>query len=159
TPSQLSKLHRTADVRIYSNRSINTRGGLLGGLTSTTNSLTSSLNGTLASSPVGALTSGAVAPVVSTVVTIPLVSSLTSPLVMAASGSTALQDGSGVSNLTLLYQTDYPMLVGADSLQKAGITGKGVTIAVLDTGLWQDLSQNYGGRILASVDVLNGGSG
>ena len=39
---------------------------------------------------------------------------------------------------TLLYQTNYPMLVGADSLQQAGITGKGVTIAVLDSGLWQD---------------------
>ena len=49
--------------------------------------------------------------------------------------------------------------MGADSLQKAGITGKGVTIAILDSGIWQDLGQNYGGRILASVDVTNGGSG
>ena len=32
-------------------------------------------------------------------------------------------------------------------------TGKGVTIAVLDTGLWLDESQNYGNRILASIDV------
>ena len=36
----------------------------------------------------------------------------------------------------------------ANSLQKAGITGKGVTIAVLDTGLWQDLAQNFGSRVL-----------
>ncbi|MDE2051587.1 MAG: alkaline serine protease, partial [Gammaproteobacteria bacterium] len=53
----------------------------------------------------------------------------------------------------------YPMLVGADTLQQAGFTGRGVTMAVLDSGLWQDLSQNYGSRILATVDVTNGGSG
>src|SRR6202043_3675801 len=41
----------------------------------------------------------------------------------------------------------------------AGITGKGVTVAILDSGLWQDLAQNYGGRILASIDVTNGGKG
>jgi len=61
--------------------------------------------------------------------------------------------------LTLTYQTNYPMLVGADTLQKAGITGKGVTIAVLDTGLWQDTLQNYGARVLATRDVTNGGTG
>src|SRR5260370_16526430 len=51
------------------------------------------------------------------------------------------------------------MLVGADTVQQAGVTGKGVTIAVLDSGLWQDPVQNYSGRLLASIDVLNGGSG
>src|SRR5260370_2429874 len=51
------------------------------------------------------------------------------------------------------------MLVGADTVQQAGVTGRGVTIAVLDSGLWQDPSQNYSGRLLASIDVLNGGSG
>ena len=60
---------------------------------------------------------------------------------------------------TLLYQTNYPMLVGADTLQQAGITGRGVTIAVLDSGLWQAPSQNYGTRMLATIDVTNGGSG
>jgi subtilisin family serine protease len=34
-----------------------------------------------------------------------------------------------------------------------------VTIAVLDSGLWQDPSQNFGSRVLASIDVVNGGSG
>ena len=52
-----------------------------------------------------------------------------------------------------------PQLVGADSLQRSGITGRGVTIAVLDSGLWQDPSQNFGSRVLASIDVVNGGSG
>ncbi|MGH2930336.1 MAG: S8 family peptidase, partial [Solirubrobacteraceae bacterium] len=51
------------------------------------------------------------------------------------------------------------MLVGADTLQQAGITGKGVTIAVLDSGLWQDPLQNYGSRILATRDFTDGGSG
>ena len=67
-------------------------------------------------------------------------------------------DGNGELLPTLVYQTNYPMLVGADTLQQAGITGKGVTIAVLDSGLWKDPAQNYGSRILATIDVANGGS-
>jgi serine protease AprX len=34
--------------------------------------------------------------------------------------------------------TDYPALVGADQLHAAGITGDGVTVAVLDTGFWSN---------------------
>ena len=75
------------------------------------------------------------------------------------SGNSVPQDGTGENTPTLLYQTNYPMLVGADTLQQAGITGAGVTIAMLDSGLWQAPSQNYGGRILATIDVTNGGSG
>ena len=30
---------------------------------------------------------------------------------------------------------------------------------MLDSGLWQDPSQNYGTRVLATIDVTNGGSG
>src|SRR6185503_13358062 len=85
------------------------------------------------------------------------VSLLTSPVVKSLSSSTALKDGTGVAGLTLTYETNYPQLIGADQLQRAGITGKGVTIAMLDTGLWNDLSQNYGSRILASYDVTNAG--
>src|SRR5262249_32041496 len=121
--------------------------------------VTSSVNNTAASSVVGNVTGQVAAPLVSTVTTIPLLNPVTSSVVSGFSGGTSLQDGTGVNSLTLLYQTNYPMLVGADDMQRAGITGKGVTIAVLDTGLWQDVSQNYGGRILATVDVLNGGSG
>ncbi|HEX9474848.1 MAG TPA: S8 family peptidase, partial [Steroidobacteraceae bacterium] len=88
-----------------------------------------------------------------------VLSPVTAPVVQVVSSTTTPKDGTGVLLPTLLYQTNYPTLVGADALQKAGITGKGVTIAVLDTGLWQDLSQNFGSRLLASIDVLNGGSG
>src|SRR6202030_2639280 len=88
-----------------------------------------------------------------------LLSPVTSPVVMLASSLQTPADGQGMLLPTLLYQTNYPMLVGADALQQAGVTGKGVTIAVLDSGLWQDPSQNYGPRLLASIDVLNGGSG
>src|SRR3984893_16142726 len=88
-----------------------------------------------------------------------LLSPVTSPVVMLASSLQTPTDGQGTLLPSLLYQTNYPMLVGADTLQQAGITGKGVTIAVLDSGLWNDPSQNYGSRLLATIDVLNGGSG
>jgi serine protease AprX len=60
---------------------------------------------------------------------------------------------------TALYQTDYTIQVGASTLQAAGTTGQGVTIAVLDTGLWMAPGQNFGRRLLASIDVTGGGSG
>jgi subtilisin family serine protease len=87
----------------------------------------------------------------------PVVSPLTSPVVSGISSNTALQDGTGVAALTLTYQTNYPILVGANTLQQKGITGRGVTIAMLDSGLWEDTTQNYGSRVLASVDEINGG--
>ncbi|MGK3885396.1 hypothetical protein, partial [Enterococcus faecium] len=48
---------------------------------------------------------------------------LTSQAVMNVSSHTTLQDGTGVKSPTFLYQTDYPALVGADTLQRGGITG------------------------------------
>lgn len=58
--------------------------------------------------------------------------------------------------------THYQTLVGADVLHKQGVTGEGVTIAVLDTGLWKAPSIEFGAngapRILAQYDALPGGS-
>src|ERR1700722_14513076 len=162
TPEQVARLRDTSGIRVYENRSVSERGllgSLTSSLTSTTNTVVSSVNNAVASSAVGVVTSQVVAPVTSTVVTNSLVSGITSPVVAAISSNTTLQDGTGVTAATAAYKTGYPELLGADSLQKAGVTGKGVTIAILDSGIWQDLSQNYGGRILASVDVTNGGSG
>jgi subtilisin family serine protease len=81
---------------------------------------------------------------------------LSSTLNVVTTGNAATSDGQAVSTPTLLYQANFPGLVGADTLQNQGITGKGVTVAILDTGLYKDPMQNFGSRVLASVDLLNG---
>ncbi len=52
----------------------------------------------------------------------------------------------------------FPSIVGADLLHEAGLTGEGVTVAVLDSGLWDhpDLTQNIQGetRIPESYDAI-----
>src|SRR5580765_78610 len=157
-PWQLEQLRASADVRLFEDRALMTRGSLLQAVTtqvvSTVNSVSSATNAAVATSPVGVITSGAATPLAASLLGTPVVSALTSPVVAGMSAGTHTQDGSGVAAATLLYQTNYPMLVGADTLQQAGISGKGVTIAVLDTGLWQDVSQNYGARVLATLDVV-----
>src|SRR5580765_5191818 len=150
-PWQLEHLRASADVRLFEDRALMTRGSLLQAVTtqvvSTVNSVSSATNAAVA-------TSGTATPLAASLLGTPVVSALTSPVVAGMSAGTHTQDGSGVAAATLLYQTNYPMLVGADTLQQAGISGKGVTIAVLDTGLWQDVSQNYGARVLATLDVV-----
>jgi subtilisin family serine protease len=85
-------------------------------------------------------------------------STVTSAIVSQASGSASLSDGTAVDVPTVLYQTDYTVQVGASTLQAAGTTGRGVTIAVLDTGLWIAPGQTFLGRILATIDVTTSGS-
>ena len=139
-PRQAAKLRAMPGVRVFADRALKSS-GLLGGLVGgTTSATTPTLGGLLTPAP------------------LTLLSPITTP-VSQSSGSSVPEDGTGVNTPTLLYQTNYPILVGADTLQKAGITGRGVTIAVLDSGLWQSLSQNYTLRVLATVDVTNGGSG
>jgi serine protease AprX len=84
-----------------------------------------------------------------------LVSPLDKPA-PAPGPNTALTDGEVVNAQPNQYVTDYPMLVGATTLQRMGITGRGVTIAVLDTGIWTGGAQNFSARILASLDVVGG---
>ena len=52
----------------------------------------------------------------------------------------------------------YSSVAGADALHKQGITGKGVTVAILDSGLWEheELRKNTAGkhRILARYDAI-----
>ncbi|GHD38038.1 hypothetical protein GCM10007053_28000 [Halioglobus pacificus] len=54
----------------------------------------------------------------------------------------------------------YATVAGADALHKQGITGNGVTVAVLDSGLWEHpaLTLNTAGnsRILARYDAITG---
>jgi serine protease AprX len=78
--------------------------------------------------------------------------------VAAASLATSLSDGEAISTPLSEYQTDYTLESGATMLQLGGITGRGVTVAVLDTGLWVDPQQNLSSRLLASINVVNGGT-
>src|SRR6185437_14430943 len=162
---QAARLRGLPGVRVFADRAVDTRGttSLLSSLTTTitttTSSTLNSTDSTLATNPLVTTVTSTTAPLYSTITTNPLTSSVTSPLVSTLSAATPTQDGSGVLALPLTYETNYPTVVDAPPLQQAGITGRGVTIAVLDTGLWQDLTQNYGARVLATVDVLNGGSG
>jgi hypothetical protein len=54
--------------------------------------------------------------------------------------------------------TYYPTLSGADLLHRHGITGAGITVAVLDSGLWDDqrLTHDTRGeyRVIASYDAI-----
>ena len=147
TPSQVARLRATPGLRVYQDRQLRTSGSLLGGV----QSLLNKANSTLANTFVVPTITQLVTPPVFSLLATPVLSSVTSPLVQGLSNSAGLKDGTGVAGLTLAYQTNYPELIGADSLQRAGITGKGVTIAMLDTGLWNDTTQFYGTRILATL--------
>src|SRR5688572_7278766 len=149
TPAQLARLRADPNVRVFDDREVRTR-GLLDGLTG----LVNDLNSTLAENPLVQTVQTVVSPIVSTVACNPLVSTVTSPLVGTLQG---VQDSTRLASLPLIYETNYPAMIGADELHCSGITGRGVTIAVLDTGLWRDTFQFYGNRILASLDVTYGG--
>jgi serine protease AprX len=64
------------------------------------------------------------------------------------------------SALGALPETYYPSEIGAQELQVGGITGTGVTVAVVDSGLWsqhgpdQSAPGQTRSRILAQYDVL-----
>jgi subtilisin family serine protease len=178
TPGQVDQLRKSSGVHLFEDRLVTTRGSLLSPLTSALVAPVSALTtpvvsavGTVAApvlaplapvtTPILSTVGGVAAPLLPVVTPLagPVVNPLLSPAITAMSANGTLKDGTGVSSPTLLYGTNYPMLVGADKLQQAGVTGRGVTIAVLDSGLWQDPNQNFGPRLLASIDVLNGGSG
>lgn len=59
--------------------------------------------------------------------------------------------------------TYYPTVTGADLLHRHGITGKGVTVAVLDSGLWDtdSITRNTQGstRVLARYDAVTDRAG
>lgn len=73
-------------------------------------------------------------------------------------------DGSPVamceSSSDQYLNTCYPTFTGADALHAEGITGDGVTVAVLDSGLWNKshlIDDSNGYRVLAQYDVNNPG--
>jgi len=59
-----------------------------------------------------------------------------------------------VPKLKLLLKDTIP-LVGADSLWSEGYTGKGVKVAVLDSGIWEDHPE-LKGRVIASKSFVKG---
>jgi serine protease AprX len=69
------------------------------------------------------------------------------------------KDGS-VKTAGAVAETWYPTLVNAVSLHNGGTRGHGITIAVLDTGLWKKSATQYTAeqreRILAQYDVIAG---
>src|SRR3984893_18598256 len=71
---------------------------------------------------------------------------------------TVLTDGMGVSAKPNQYRTDYPFLVGADLVQAVGITGKGGTLSVVDTGICTGGGYDFQSRMLAGFDLLCGGN-
>jgi serine protease AprX len=80
--------------------------------------------------------------------------------VSAAGKTTTLVSGTSPDVNLNQFQTNYPMLVGADQLHTAGITGAGVTVAMLDSGLWKNnWNDHYGKRLLAMVDFVGSANG
>ncbi len=67
-----------------------------------------------------------------------------------------------VDNLEIAFSTvqysEFPALTGADQLHAQGITGDGVTVALIDTGMtsWHSLDENTQGvgRVLARYDAI-----
>ncbi|MGA9367613.1 MAG: hypothetical protein WBV35_09150, partial [Steroidobacteraceae bacterium] len=115
---QVARLRATSGVRLFEDRKVAAH-GLLSGLTQTLSSTTNSLNQALATNPVVSKVTSTALPLVTAVTGNAVTSTVTAPLVSALSSATATQDGQGVAALTLTYQTNYPMLVSADTLQQA----------------------------------------
>jgi len=58
----------------------------------------------------------------------------------------------------LVPETNYPTYVGAEDLHMTGLDGQGVTVAVLDTGLWRtggtEFAPDQSVRLLAQFDAI-----
>src|SRR5262249_27659037 len=121
TDDQLVRLRAQADVKVFDDRAVKTRGTLLGGLQNIINDV----NSTLANNRVVQTVQTVASPVVSTVACNAALNPVTSPLV---STLTRVQNSTQLASLPLAYETNYPAMIGADDLHCAGVTGRGVTI-------------------------------
>jgi serine protease AprX len=158
TASQAARLRKDRSLRLYADLEVRASGIVPTPLDQLLKELTNRTNSVVSGSAVGGVTSST-SRIAAPTLGISLLRSVTTPVTGILSSGARLEDGRGVSALGLAYETNYPALIGADQLHDRGITGASVSIAVLDSGLWQDTSQNYGGRIRATVDVVNGGRG
>jgi serine protease AprX len=158
TASEAARLRRDGFVRLYTDLQVRASAIVPTPLDQLLKDFTNRTNSTIAGTAVGNVTATTFFTAMP-VLGISLLRSVTTPVASTLSSGATLQDGRGVSALGLTYETNYPALIGADQLHDRGITGASVSIAVLDSGLWQDTTQNYGGRVRATVDVVNGGRG
>src|SRR6185436_14867585 len=77
-------------------------------------------------------------------------------------GLRVYEDAAVTASATALPETYYPQEVAATTLHKGGLTGRGVTVAVLDSGLWrqqgplQKTSYGKDQRVLAQYDAIQG---
>ncbi len=74
-------------------------------------------------------------------------------------GLRVYDDASVSASASVLPETYYPSEVAATPLHKGGLTGRGVTVAVLDSGLWREqgpLQKTAHGstRVLAQYDTI-----
>jgi len=75
-------------------------------------------------------------------------------------GLRVYEDAAVTASATALPETYYPQEVAATTLHKGGLTGRGVTVAVLDSGLWrqqgplQKTSYGTDQRVLAQYDAI-----
>ena len=67
-PWQVERLRVVPGVRLFEDRAVTTRASLVGAVTTTVNSLSSSVNSALATSPVTAAASSVVTPIATTIV-------------------------------------------------------------------------------------------
>src|SRR6185437_5177989 len=114
-PLYIVQAHTASEDRQVATRGL--LGNLTNSLTKTTSSVVNTVNSTLATNPLVTTVTSVATPVLSTVETNPLVSTVTTPVVSTLSSVAPTQDGMGVLGLTLTYETNYPMEVGADTLQ------------------------------------------
>ncbi len=75
-----------------------------------------------------------------------------------ASGAATLYEDRGLTVSQSAPETHFPGLIGAADLHVAGLTGRGVSVAVLDTGIWTtdgiDETSGEIDRVVAQYDVL-----
>jgi serine protease AprX len=74
-------------------------------------------------------------------------------LSLFADGAVSLETGGGGGGGNSNPETFYPTLVGANQLHSQGLTGFGVTVAVLDTGYWRETGLSTNAFLLPRVLV------
>ena len=136
-------------------------GSVTSPVVSTVNSVTVA-NSTVATNPVVTTVTTVTSPLTATVTQVaqPVVSAADLAARRRHQRNTPLQDGIGVAALTLAV----PDQLSAAGRRRHAAAGRHHAVAASPSPCWtpacgRTSSQNYGARVLASIDVTNGGSG